>query len=418
MKLTYELVFTVLFVLIISAASFYLVSPISDNYWHYLLSMEMWKNPGFMFTANHTGTAELLVANFPVLHPPLFHLLLIPFVLLRIPVLLFLSFVILVIALLWKIESKAVPFLALSFFFVHFAIFGITDIPMAFLTLICVYFFEKNPALSGLSAALTALITPFGFMILGAYIVALLALKRGRILEKKYLLGIVLALLILVPWYARTTVLMQGDVLSAMTGRNFTDTMKPANVPFEAARPGRVMWDTTGYYPLPIDLLFYVGLIFTAIYLWRNGKKSFGPEHVFIILFAAAYFSMQALHIYAFALIRNYMVIFPFLAIQIARSIPPKYLKVAYSMTLLVFVFFMLNMSQYAFNQLDTAMTPICDQVNLRVVDDPIYVNAYHGWFTIYKCDFANPVVENESKWTLDMNKVQLYRTNLTNRTT
>jgi len=110
---------------------------------------------------------------------------------------------------------------------------------------------------------------------------------------------------------------------------------------------------------------------------------------------------------------RYILSIFPFLAIQIAQRLNEKQLKLLYIFCLLILLFWSINIPKYSFNQLDIAIEPICKEVKTKIDYEPVYVNAFHNWYVIYKCDL-NATIQDDSKWTLDFEKGQLYLTNIT----
>jgi hypothetical protein len=65
---------------------------------------------------------------------------------------------------------------------------------------------------------------------------------------------------------------------------------------------------------------------------------------------------------------------------------------------------------------MDAQMAPACKQIKSQIDFEPVYVKAFQDLYVIYKCDL-NATIQNESKWTLDFDKGQLYPTNNTNIT-
>jgi len=91
-------------------------------------------------------------------------------------------------------------------------------------------------------------------------------------------------------------------------------------------------------------------------------------------------------------------------------------LKYSLIVCIIFLVFWSLNLSKYSFNQYSEVITPACDQIKSAIDNEPVYVNAFHNWFVIYKCDL-NATIQSESKWTLDFDSGKLYATNITNTT-
>jgi hypothetical protein len=90
-------------------------------------------------------------------------------------------------------------------------------------------------------------------------------------------------------------------------------------------------------------------------------------------------------------------------------------MRFAYAACLLIFVFFLLSLPKYAFNNFDASLDPVCEKVKSQIGEQPVYIKAFHNWFVIYKCDL-NATIEADSKWTLDLYQGQLYITNLSQK--
>jgi hypothetical protein len=93
-----------------------------------------------------------------------------------------------------------------------------------------------------------------------------------------------------------------------------------------------------------------------------------------------------------------------------------KYLKYSFVFCLIAFVLFSSYLPKYSFNQYDATLQPVFEQIKSAIDYEPVYVNAFHLWFIVYRYDL-NATTQNESKWTLDIEKGQLYLTNKTNIT-
>jgi hypothetical protein len=323
---------------------------------------------------------------------------------------------------MYKKNSLAIPFLFLSFLFIRSAAFGENDIIVAALLLGAIYFFEKKPLISGVFIGLTTLVKGTGIFILFFYMLAVLFLKRKEIFSKifyknKYLLSILVAFLILSPWYLRNFILFKGDLFATIGGQAQSQVEEGINFlrqGIQASQPERYWWDSSGFYPLPIDLLFYAGLLFTAFNIYK--KRSIGLEEIFIMLFSGMYFLMQTTNFIFLMTIRYYLPIFPLLAIQVTKGLPGKFLKYSFIICLAFFIYFSFNLPKYAFNQYSDMVEPACKEIKTAIDSEPVYVNAFHNWFIIYKCNL-NATNQADSKWTIDFENGQLYLTNKTNLT-
>jgi hypothetical protein len=71
-------------------------------------------------------------------------------------------------------------------------------------------------------------------------------------------------------------------------------------------------------------------------------------------------------------------------------------------------------MPKYSFNEYESSIAPFCTDIKEFVGNDTVYVDAFHNWYTIYKCNL-NATSQVESKWTLDLYNNQLYLTNNSN---
>jgi len=416
----------ILFILVGSLVimNLYFVTPISDNYWQYLAARQILRNPSFLWQTNiTTGIPYLLVSGPIYQYPPLLQLSYAFSLLVGLgPQLIDILSIIIICYLLYRMDKKAIPIILLSFLFIRLSVQGGIDIFMLMLALTSFYFFDKKPLISGIFAGLMPLVKGTGFLYLGSWLVAVLIFKRKEIFNKgffknKYFLAIILSLVILSPWYLRNFILFKGDLMSTLfgftPGRMITD-LKGLDVGFQSTQPERYWFDTTGYYPVPIDFLFYLGIIFTVFNLYRNKKVE--RDHVFIAVFVIAYFLFQAISFKMVAIIRYYLPIFPLLAMQIPKRIPEKYLKFVYAFCLLFLVLWALNLPKYSWNQMDSQLAPACKQIKSTIDFQPVYVKAFQDLYVMYRCDL-NATTQNSSKWTLDFDQGQLYLTNKTNIT-
>jgi hypothetical protein len=425
-KINIEKLFLIIFIVVLISFSIYFVTPSSDNYYHYNVAKYILKDPSFLWKTNQTGFARMLSTEQRGFfnYPPLTHIIFAILIMLQLPTFLLTVLAILAIGyFMYKKEALAIPFLLISFLFVRTMSFEENDIFVTALTLGAIYFFEKKPIISGIFIGLTALIKLTGVFVLFFYLISVLVLKRKEIFNKtiyknKYFLSIIVAFLVLSPWYARNFILFKGNLEATISGgQTLGQIVGGQNFliqGFQASQPEMHWWDSSGYYPLPIDLLFYLGLIFTAFNIYK--KRRVAIEEIFIISFSGMYFFVQATGTLFLMTIRYYSPIFPLLAIQIKKGLSEKYLKYSYIICFILFIYFALNLSRYAFNQYSDLISPACEQIKSAIDSESVYVNAFHNWFVTYKCDL-NATTQTDSKWTLDFDKGQLYPTNHTNIT-
>jgi hypothetical protein len=421
LKIELEKILLIVFLVIIIPMTLYFVTPVSDNYWDYTIAKEIIRDPGFLWQSNLTsGTVRLLSGSDIFQYPPLLHFSYAFLFLLQLPpTLLDVISIIIVCFFLYKMEKRAIPFLFLSFLFVRISVEGGIDIFLLALVSASIYFFESKPEISGIFAGLTPVVKGTGFLFFGSWLIAIILFKRKEVFKKdfyksKYLIAVIIAILIFSTWYLRNFLLFKGDIGMTLVGYNFSAGENWAHQGIQAQQPERSWFDTTGYYPLPIDILFYIGIAFTVFGLYK--KKELKIDHVFIFIYAFAYFAVQALNVQTLMTIRHYLPIFPLLAIQVSRGIPEKYLKFVYVGCLIFLIAWMFILPKYAWNQMDSQMNLVCNQIKNNVDFEPVYVNAYQGWYTVYKCNL-NATSEIDSKWTLNFDQGQLYLTNKTNIT-
>lgn len=421
MKINIENFLLVLFLIVLVFSNIYFVTPNSDTYLHYLVSKMIMKNPSILWEPHETeflGGGQLLDINIYTSVTPLPNILYAFLFLIGIgPKIIDIISIIGIAYFLFKLDKRAIPFLFLSFLFIRISIFGGHDLLLLFLMLGIIYFFERKPKIAAIFAGFCPLVKTTGFIILGAFILSLFIFKRKEIFTKnfyknKFFIAFLISILIIFPWYLRNFIFFDGDILATLTGQSYSRIVEGEEwlkTGIQAIQPERYWWDASGYYPLPIDILFYIGLLFTAINFYRERK--FDKELLFIIIFAVFYFSVQALNIQTLMSIRYILPIFPLLALQITKGVSEKYLKYFYVFCLIMLVFFMYNIPKYSFNTLDAQLTPVCNQAKAIVDYEPVYVKFLHNWFLIYKCDF-NAVSEEQSIWTVDLEKGEVYKTN------
>jgi hypothetical protein len=401
----------------------YFVTPISDNYWQYLAARQTLRDPSFLWQTNITGISRILASGPIYQYPPLLQLsYAFSFLVGLTPQLIDVLSILIICYLLCRMDKRAIPIMLLSFLFIRLSVQGGIDIFMLMLALTSLYFFEKNPMISGILAGLTPLVKGTGFLYLGSWVVAVLIFKRKDVFNKqffksKYFLAIIISILVLSPWYLRNFIIFKGDIAASLLGftpSKMAGELAGLDVGVQSTQPERYWFDTTGYYPVSIDILFYLGIIFTIFNLVKSKKVE--KEHVFIGIFVFSYLFSQAISFKMIGIIRYYLPIFPLLAMQIPKRIPEKYLKFLYAFCLILLIFWGLSLQKYAWNQMDSQLAPVCKQIKSQIDFESVYVKAFQDLFIMYKCDL-NATTQNDSKWTLDLEKGQLYLTNKTNIT-
>jgi hypothetical protein len=420
MKISLEKMFLIIFIIALSLETIYFVSPGPDIYVHYLTAKEIVKDPSFLWRTNLIGwqNYRALQSSAFTGYPPLIYFLFGFLLIISMP--LFIATIISIIAIiyfLYKIDGKAIPFLFLSFMFIREIAFSGNDIIMVAVTFVSFYFLmQKKLITSAIFAGITPLMKSSGFFILLSWFLAMLYFERKRLLTKYFILAIIIAFLIPFPWYFRNYMIF-GNIYLAIIGQSserYQASLEHLSSTFQMSQPERFLWDSTSYYPLPIDILFYVGLLFFAYNLIK--KRKVETYTILVIILAGVYFIIQ-LSGNPFFVIRHEMIIFPFLALEILKGIPEKYLKYSFIICLAFFIYFSFNLPKYAFNQYsDTIVNPACKEIKTAIDSEPVYVNAFHNWFIIYKCNL-NATNQADSKWTIDFENGQLYLTNKTNLT-
>jgi hypothetical protein len=424
MKINAEKLFLAIFVLVLSTLAVYFVSPGPDNYVYYNIAKEMVRDPSILWRTDLTGWQSFLALQTNVLaaYPPLEIMFFAGLMAVGLPMFFVTILSIVVIGyFFYKMDGKAIPFLFLSFMFIRETAFNGNDILMVAVTLASFYFLTKKKIkTSALFVGMLPLIKSTGFFVILAWLLYIVITERKNIFTKHYMTAIAIALLILFPWYFRNYLLF-NDVYLAVMGVSKEVYARSATFQqtgFQASQPEKALWDSTGYYPLPIDILFYIGVaffIFNIIKTKQFKLEQLKPYSIFIIIMVSVYFIFQAIGI-PFFQIRHEMIIFPFLALEIVRGIPERFLKYAFIICLVAFIFFTFSLPKYAFSQYSDAINPACKQIKSAIDFEPVYVNAFHNWFVIYKCNL-NATIQNESKWTIDFENGQLYLTNKTNLT-
>jgi len=418
MKIELELLLAAIITIVVVSLSFYFVSPNVDDYWHFSLAKWIAKDPSILITTVYPVESTRFVEgpNGVLIYPILMHIMLVPFVMLGAEKIFFILMFSIFMLLMWKWEKRAIPFLFLSFALTRISVFGGIDLVLMVMAVGCIYFFDKKPIVSGVFAGLAPLVKGFGFMILLGYIISIIAYNRKSFrTNKKIFVGIIVALLITSTWYVRNLMCENWNIMTALTSADIGKINQILNTGFQATQPERNLWDETGYYPLPIDLLLYVGIAFTAFNIYK--KKKILPEHVFILIAISAYFLMHFLNITLLMVLRYYLFIFPFLAVQIARSLSEKQLRYAYVVTMIFFVFFIYSLQNYQWNAFDAQLktSGVCQTIKNNVGNNTVYIKAFQDLFIIWECGLTyQAVIENESVWTVDFYNGTIYKTNTT----
>ena len=419
MKINLEKAFLFVFIISLVVGAIYFVSPEPDIYVHYVTAREILKDPSIVWRTNLTGWQSFVAIQSSALtaYPPLLYIIFALLMAVYLPPFLITIISIVIIGyFLYKLDGKAIPFMFLSFLLIKDIVFNNYDIFQIALTLTSFYFLiKKNYITSGILVGITPLLKSTGFFAVLAWLTTIVIAEKKNIFKKRIVIAILLAIFISFPWYFRNYLIF-GNIYLAIVGQSsesLAASMKHLSSAFQMSQPERFLWDSTGYYPLPIDLLFYIGLIFFAYNLVKT--REIKVYSALIIIMAGVYFALQ-LSGNPFFVIRHEMIIFPFLALEIARGIPEKYFKYTFIICLVLLVFFLYNIPKYAFNQYLKDLQPACNQLRSEIGNEPVYIDAFHNWFVTYECNL-NTTTKDLSKWTADFNSGQLYLTNMTNST-
>ncbi len=470
-----------IFLLIILGVLFYLIltliTPNSDNYVHYINAKKIMENPDILWSSvNNTPSYFLLRAEegntvpLSLVHPPLGIIIwAMLFSIGSSPILLDIISVFIIFFLVYKINKNAAFFLVLSYVLIRSSVWGGLDIFFLALATVSIYYFERNPEISGICAGLCPLVKLNGFFFFFAWLVARIFtgrhdFKSSTFLKSKTFISIVLAFLVLLPWYGRNFIYFGGNLQATVIG----STSNPFSQQEITLRSNNVLpeiyfFDTTGKVPLSLDLLLVIGLGFfvynilkeyktkthgtvsrsiegevistttaeitsTGVSVTTSTGKAIIPlpiniisllnwERIMIIILASFYFYFQATNFLSLMPLRYYIPILPLLAIQMGRTIQKEsHLKILYLLCLLILIFFSINLVGRAFNPVETAMQNICPLVTDVVDSKPTYVIAESYYYVIYRCDL-NATTIDKSKFVFDYIKGSVYN-NETNTTT
>lgn len=421
-----EVLFLLMLVIVIPIFSIYYISSNTDNYLHYVTGREFIDDLGKVVSGTGLTVNTRITAyrHYPYSYPPLSPLIYGGMLAVGLPpVLLDIAIMILLGILLWKIDKKAIPFLFLSFLFVRLLIFGSNDGILLIFTMLCYYFFDRKPILSGVFAGLCPLVKATGFVVLGCFAISILIFKRkeffkieGIKLINPFLIALVISLLILSPWYIRNFIVFGGDVLGVLTGTPLSWIQWNQEIlqqGTQAIQPERGFIDTSGFYLLPIDILLVLGALFTAFNLIRTRKLEMST--IFAIVFIALFVAAQSIGVLHFMSWRYYIIIFPFLAMEISKAIPEKYLKFAYVICFIILLVWLSSIHNYDFEKdLPGKADAVCIELTQRFDKEPISVKVFQDWYFIYRCSGLNYTSNDTAMWYVDLNKAVVEKINQT----
>ena len=418
-----EKYFYAIFIIVVVFFSLTLVNPRSDNYFMYYVSRDFLRNADFLWSHVDVVRSFVLASGFTknvFNYPPLTMFLYSILIFFNLPPLLLIviSFMIIVF-FTYKLNNRAVPLLFISFLFLRSVIQGESDIFVATLALVSVYFFDKKPLISGIFAAMAFLSKQTGTLVVGWFILSILMFKRKELslsLKNRYILSVIAVILLVSIWYARNYILNEGDIIGMITGRKastFQLTEEFLRGGIQANSPEIFFIDTTGYYPNPIDLLLVLGVIFLAVDIFRKRKLDY--INFFVLLSLIAYATFQAISLRELMTIRYYLFMFPLLAIIIANNLNQRYFKYLLVISIVIFIFYISSLQKYAFNQLKEQIDVACPQIKQAVDMNPVYVDFFHHIFLAYECDL-NLTDLNHSVFVVNLTSGSIYPTNISSQ--
>jgi len=396
-------------------------TPNSDNYVHYLSTKVFVKHPDILLPKDLTvepyGTSLALGVIKYYNYPP-FQLFLYSLTELLglahkfwfiIPILLIGVF-------LYKLDKRALPILMLSFMFTRTFIFGNNDNWITAFTLISIYFLMNDkPILSSLFIGLCPLVKGTGWMSVGAWGICLLLFYRKELFKfntgNKYLLGVILALLIILPWHIRNGIACyrfeeKCNIIAIFVGstqEKILETEEWVSTGFQENQPERKWIDFSGYYPLPIDLLMWIGAGFTIFNIIKT--KELDIKQIFILIFMIVFIIIHTIDFRYLSEWRYYEVVFPLLAIEVVKPLSKKLLLIMYVICILLFAFWLIKIGNYSHNPFQQWLKgEVCPQIKGKIGDEPVYVEAHSGWELIYVCDLNSTTADN-SKWYFNLEK-------------
>jgi 4-amino-4-deoxy-L-arabinose transferase-like glycosyltransferase len=389
----------------------------------YYASKEFLRNPDFLWRPVDEVRKPILVGEGEVNifhYNPILIFLYASLILFNLPPIFLISISFLIIVFFtYKLNSKAVPLLFISFLFLRSVIQGEGDTFVAALALLSVYFFDKKPLLSGIFSGLAFLTKQTGAIVLVWFVFSVLIFKRKEIkfnIKNNYLLAILAAVLITTVWLMRNYVLYEGDVVGTFTGLKTSQFESAAEwlsgSKLQANSPEMSFLDLTGYYPNPIDLLLILGIIFLIIDIYRKRKLDY--INFFVLLSLIIYIISQVLSLFSFMTIRYYLLMFPLIAVLVSNNLNEKYFKYLLIVSIAIFIFYISSLQKYSFNQLKEQIdTAWCPQIKQAVGMKPVYIDFFHHFFLAYECDL-NLTDLNHSMYTVNLTSGSIYPTNKT----
>jgi hypothetical protein len=386
----------------------------------YYVSRDFLRSPDFLwkpldeFRTPVIGGGENHI--FP--YPPLTMLSYASLIMVNLPPNLLIIFSFLVIVFFtYKLNSKAVPLLFISFLFLRCVIQGEADVFVAALALTSVYMFDKKPFLSGAFAVLTFLSKQTGALVLGWFMLSLLIFKRKEFsldIKNKYLLSILFVLFVASIWYTRNYILNDGDIIGMIAGQKpsfFLSTEQFLRQGIQANSPETFFIDLSWFYPNPIDILLVLGVIFLIYDIYKKRKLDY--INFFVLLSILTYAAFQILSFKTLMTIRYFLFTFPLFAILVANNLKGKYLKYLFILTIVIFIFYIFSLQKYAFNDIKEKVDSVCPEIKKAVDMKPVYVDFFHHIFLAYECDL-NLTDLNHSELIINLTSGNIYPNNKT----
>jgi len=401
-------------------------TPNSDFYSLYYIAGRILENPSLLWDKIPDFEYMTIVPNYSTYlgYPPLLFFLYIPFIITGISYkVLFFLCVVAFTFLLYKMKREALPIMLLSFMFFRTTIFGYSDIILAILLMVSLYFLEKKPLISGIAVGLCPLIKGIGFLVFAGYVGIVLIKNFKFIFNKSFeplkfiktraFLSIVIAILIFSPWYIKNFIVYK-DIVSGLIGQSKDEFKASENFlksGKQVSSPERSIIDKSQWYPLPIDILLHIGPIFVVINFLKTRK--FELYYVYIILFLLAFYLFHLLNIAFFSSWRYIIPIFPLIAIEMSKILSKKVFTVVLVICLLVSIFWLKVAEVSSFKKFSITTTEKCNQARDYVDSEPVYIIAHQNWYVVLKCNF-NTTSEEYALWVFDFDKGDLYGLNKT----
>lgn len=418
MKIELEKIFFYSMIVILPLMSLYFVTSHTDNYLHYVVGEEIFEKPTRLINGRGFTTNDRIFVykDSPYFYPPLGPLFYGLFISMGLsPSVFDAILIVLVVFITWKVKKESLPLFFLSFMFIRILIFGANDSILLVLTLLSYYFFDKKPILSGIFVGMCPLVKGTGFIVLGTYVLSIFIFKKKEIFKKdfyknKYFLSLVVIILLLSPWYLRNYIYTK-DLVWTISGQkvsNLKSSEEWLESGIQSNQPERSLIDRSGFYPLPIDILLLSGTIFSVFNLFKTKKLTM--RRLFIFVFLLVFYTVQILGIDFLMSWRYYIVIFPFLCMEIVDALSEKYMKYLYGLSIILMLVWLFLLPKYSYNKFVKIVDSWCTQIESRIGEDKVYLKSYHDWAMIYRCDM-NTVPLNESVWVVDVYNGTIKRT-------